>query len=127
MVLHTSKSTMFCHPYSINGSQTLANEHQYQVQIGSKPVPEYPVKSLSESQGQLQKTVGRAFNMHSSWCRSRKYTIGLDLEQISGAGFTGLSIKAGELLTINFKECDALGGANSVPDRVFCALNYDCP
>ena len=116
----------FYHPCSINGSQTLANEHQYQVQIGSKPVPEYPVKSLSESYSQLKKTVGRAFKMNSSWYRSRKYIIGLGLEKISGAGFTGLSTKAGDLLTKRFKECDALGGANSVPDRVFCALSYDC-
>ena len=64
--------------------------------------------------------------MHSSWYRSRKYIIGLDLEKISGAGFTGLSTKAGDLLTINFRDCDATGQADSVPSRVFCALNYDC-
>ena len=64
--------------------------------------------------------------MHSSWYRSRKYIIGLDLEKISGAGFTGMSTKAGDLLTINFRDCDALGAADSVPSRVFCALNYDC-
>ena len=64
--------------------------------------------------------------MHSSWYRSRKYIIGLDLEKISGAGFTGLYTKAGDLPTINFRDCDALGSADSVPSRVFCALNYDC-
>ena len=64
--------------------------------------------------------------MHSSWYRSRKYIVGLDLERISGAGITGMSTKAGDLLTINFKDCDALGNADSVPTRVFCALNYDC-
>ena len=64
--------------------------------------------------------------MHSSWYRSRKYIIGLDLEKISGAGLIGISSKAGDLPTINFKECDAEGGADSVPHRVFCALNYDC-
>ena len=117
---------IFYHPCSSNGQLTLANEHSYQVQIGSKLVPEYTVKSLSESYSQLKETVGRSFKMHSSWYRSRKYIIGLDLEKISGAGFTGLSTKAGDLLTINFKDCDALGGADSVPNRVFCALNYDC-
>ena len=126
MVLHTSKSTIFYHPCTAIGQLTLANEHPYQVQFGSKPIPEYLVNSLSESHSQFKKTVGRAFKMHSSWYRSRKYIIGLDLEKIPGAGFTGLSTKAGDLPTINFKECDALGGANSVPDRVFCALNYDC-
>ena len=96
------------------------------VQIGAKSVPEYPVNSLAESYSQLKKTVGRSFKMHSSWHRSCKYIIGLDLEKISGAGFTGMSTKAGDLFTINFRDCDALGGADSVPSRVFCALNYDC-
>ena len=64
--------------------------------------------------------------MYSSWYRSRKYIIGLGLGKISGAGFIGVSTKAGDLLTINFRDCDALGVAGSVPDRVFCALNYDC-
>ena len=64
--------------------------------------------------------------MHSSWYGPRKYTIGLDLEKISGAGFTRMSTKAGDLLTINFRECDALNVADSVPNRVCCALNYDC-
>ena len=116
----------FYHPCTSNGQLTLANEHSYQVQIGSKLVPEYPVNSLAESYSQLKKTVGRSFKMHSSWYRSCKYIIGLDLEKISGAGFTGLSTKAGDLLTINFKGCDALGGADSVPNRVFCALYFDC-
>ena len=89
-------------------------------------MPEYPVNSLSESYSQLKKTVGRSFKMHSSWYRSRKYIIGLDLESISGAGFTGMSTKASDLLTISFRDCDALGAAGSVPGRVFCALNYDC-
>ena len=37
-----------------------------------------------------------------------------------------MSAKAGDLLTINFRDCDALGVAGSVPDRVFCGLKYDC-
>jgi len=116
----------FYHPCTNSGVLTLANEHSYQVQIGNKLVPEYPVTSLSESYSQLKKTVGRSFKMHSSWYRSRKYIIGLDLEKISGAGFTGMSTKAGDMLTVNFRDCDASGVADSVPSRMFCALNYDC-
>ena len=125
-MLHTNKSMIFYHPCTINGQLNIANGHSYQVQFGSKPIPEYPVNSLSESYSQLKKTVGRSFKMHSSWYRSRKYIIGLDLEKISGAGFTGLSTKAGDLLTINFRDCDAAGSTDSVPSRVFCVLNYDC-
>ena len=71
----------FYHPCSSNGALTLANEHSYQVQIGADLVPEYPVNSLAESYSKLKKTVGRSFKMHSSWYRSRKYIIGLDLEK----------------------------------------------
>ena len=116
----------FYHPCSINGQLTLSNEHSYHVQTGSKPIPEYPVNSLADSYSQLKKTVGRAFKMHSSLYRSRKYIIGLDLEKISGAGFAGVSTNASDLLTLNVKDCDADGAADSVPTRVFCALNYDC-
>ena len=47
------------------------------------------------------------------------------LEKISGAGFTGLSTKAGDQSTINFKDCDAGNFVNSIPTRMFCALHYD--
>ena len=76
----------FYHPCSTNGQLTLSSEHSYQVQIGSKPIPEYSVNSLSESYSQIKKTVGRAFKMHSSWYRSRKYTIGLGLGQFQVPG-----------------------------------------
>ena len=60
--------------------------------------------------------------MYSSWYRSRKYIIGIDLGKISGAGFTGVSTKAGDLKTLIFKDCDADGVADSIPNRVFFAL-----
>ena len=37
-----------------------------------------------------------------------------------------MSTKAGDLLTINFRDCEASGYVGSIPSRVFCALNYDC-
>ena len=83
----------FYHPCTINGALTLANEHSYQAQIGSKIVPEYPVHSLSESYSQPKKTVGRSFKMHSSWYRSRTYSIGLDLEKSVGLGLRDYSLK----------------------------------
>ena len=104
----------------------LEDEHQYWIQIGSKSVPEYPVKSLAESLSQLRKTVGGSFQMYGRWYRTSKYIIGLDLEKVSGAGFTGMSTKAGDLLTLNFRDCEVPGLGGSVPSRVFCALHYDC-
>ena len=76
---------------------------------------------------QLRKTVGnRPLHLYGRWYRSHRYIIDLDIEKISGAGFTGINTKAGDLLTINFRQCEASGVANSIPHRMFCALHYDC-
>ena len=63
--------------------------------------------------------------MYARWYRTSKYIIGLSTEKISHAGFTGLSTKAGDLLTLNFRDCEVPGYV-SIPSRVFCALHYDC-
>ena len=55
----------------------------------------------------------------------------MDMEKIRLAGFTGLNTKAGDMLTVNFRGCNALTadgsatGTYSIPTRVFCALHYD--
>ena len=45
----------FYHPCTTNGQLTLSNKHPYQVQIGSKLIPEYPVNSLSKISANLRK------------------------------------------------------------------------
>ena len=116
------------HPIALktNDAYAVSDEHQYQVQIGSKLIPEYPIKSLAESLSQLRKTVGGNSQMLERWYRTRKYIIGLDLEKVSGAGFTGMSTKSGNLTTLNFRDCEVAGLGGSTPQRVPCALNYDC-
>ena len=74
---------------------------------------------------QLGKTVGQPLHIYGRWFRSHRYAIGLDSEEISGAGFLGLSAKSGYLITLNFKNCDAEGWTSSVPTRMYCALHYD--
>ena len=55
----------------------------------------------------------------------------MDMEKIRLAGFTALSTKASDMLTVNFRGCNVLtpdGSAihtYSIPTRVFCALHYD--
>ena len=64
--------------------------------------------------------------MFGRWYRIRKYIIGLDLEKVSGAGFSGMSTKSCDLMAFNFRDCDVADLGGSVPQGVFCALNYDC-
>ena len=67
------------------------------------------MSSVIESLYQLGKTVGHPLHIYGRWYRSRRYIIGIDTEKISGAGFTGMSIKSGDQITLNFKDCDAVG------------------
>ena len=78
---------------SVSDGYFVADEHSFQVQVGSKLYPEYPVSSVTEALYQLKKTVGAPFQMYARWYRTHRYIIGLDMEKISGAGFTGLSTK----------------------------------
>ena len=118
----------FHHPISIklNDGYDVEDEHTFQVQIGSKTMPEYPLSSVTESLYQLGKTVGHPLHIYGRWYRSRRYIIGIDTEKISGAGFTGMSTKSGDQITLNFKDCDAVGYVSSAPTRMYCALHYDC-
>ena len=117
----------FYHPIgnSNNEGYVIHDEHSFQVQVGSKLYPEYPVSSVTEALYQLKKTVGAPFQMYARWYRTHRYIIGLDMEKISGAGFTGLSTKNGDLMTLNFRECSDAAGI-STPNRVYAALHYDC-
>ena len=80
---------------------------------------------VTESLYQLKKAAGTHFNMYSRRYRTHKYIIGFDLGKISGAGFTGMNTKAGDLLTLIFRDCADAANAN-VPIRVYCCLYYDC-
>ena len=117
----------FFHPIAVelNDGYDVHDEHSFQIQIGSKIMPEYPMSSVTETLYQLGKTVGRQLHIYGRRYRSHRYIIGLDLEKISGAGFTGMSTKAGDQLTFNFKDCNAGGYTSSVPTRMYCALHYD--
>ena len=83
IILHNSdaawykQANSFFHPIvsSQNDAYGIADEHQFQVQIGSKLIPEYPINSLAESLSQLCKTVGQdhPFNMSGRWYRITIY------------------------------------------------------
>ena len=87
----------FFHPVAVklNDGYDAEDEHSFQIQIGSKIMPEYPLSSVTETLYQLGKTVGHPLHIYGRWFRSHRYMIGLDLEKISSAGITGMSTKAG--------------------------------
>ena len=122
----------FYHPASINAMEDLEQaQHSVWLQVGSKLYPEYPIRDSTEAYYQLSQTVKSPMHIYSRWYHTVKNFIGMDMGKIRLAGFTGLNTKAGDMLTINFRGCNALvpdGSAIntfSIPTRVFCALHYD--
>ena len=102
------------------GAQALANqpydpgrEMEFQVQIGSKLFPEYPMRSVSECFYQLRKTLGihtssfHNVDLTAATYRTRKFIVAIDTEKVLSAGFTGLNTKAGDLLTVKVKHISA--------------------
>ena len=114
-------------------------EIEWQVQIGGKTYPQMPVNSVSESWSQLTKAVARygkhPVSMTAGQYHSTKFVAGLDLEMLPEVGYTGISTKNGEMITVKVKAVDlaALNAGSGVPDgntympdQLFMVLCTDC-
>ena len=84
-------------------------EFEFQLQIGSKLFPEYPIRSHQEAFYQLKKTLGvqasaaHNFDINATQYRDNRFILGTDCEKILDAGFTGINTRAGDLMTVKFK------------------------
>ena len=79
----------------------------FQVQIGSKLFPEYPIRSHAEAYYQLRKTLGKhdqhnSFDITQHEYRCRKFIMGIDMEKVLEAGYTGINTRAGDLMNSRF-------------------------
>ena len=112
------------------GSYNSAKEIEYQIQLGAKLYPEYPVRSVAEAFAQLRKTVGLNYGHHAidltaEQYNHHKFIIGVDMEKISEMGFTGENTMNGQLMVVKYK---ALGGGlqtGHMPDQINLFLNSD--
>jgi hypothetical protein len=95
----------------------------FQLQIGSKLFPEYPIKTHCEAFYSLRKALGiQANNLHSididgNEYRNNKFIIGIDTEKLLGLSFTGMNTR-NNLMTVHLK---TLTGANQA-DRMHIIL-----
>ena len=103
-------------------------EMEFQLQVGSKLFPEYPMRTLQECFYQLKKCMGtECSNFHSLDItpyefRNHKFIAAFDTEKALGASFTGLNIKQGSLMTLKMKS----GAASAqMPDTVYLILHFD--
>ena len=131
---HIRNGMIFNHPMdnAINLLYDKGYEIEYQIQIGSKSFPEYPVRSLSESYAQLKKCLGiLGSNFHSVSIsplqyRTDHFIIGCDTEKALQAGFTGLNTRQGDLLSIKVKAMDkSTLSTSKMPDTMYIVLHSD--
>ena len=108
-------------------------ELEFQMQVGSKLFPEYPIRSISEAFSQLKKSVGiLGSNFHSvsitpMQYRNDHFVIGIDTEKALGASYTGINTRAGDLLSVRVKAQDKSVLTNlKMPDQMFIVLHSDC-
>ena len=110
-------------------------ELEYQIQIGSKQFPEYPIRSSAEAFAQLRKTMGILDSTAFSFdIKGKQYTklhhiIAIDAEKTLQAGYTGLDMKRGQLMTVKVKALNQtlLGDelAKRMPDNIHIVLHSD--
>lgn len=106
-----------------------AGEFEFQMQIGSKLFPDYPIRSHAEAYYQLKKTLGvQASTLHNfditpAEYRDHKMILAFDTEKMLEAGYTGLNTRAGDLLNIDLKYNDS--DSNRLADRLHIVLHSD--
>jgi hypothetical protein len=103
--------------------RSAANDVEFQLQIGSKLYPEYPIRSQEEAFYQTMKTMGlsstswHAVDINVEEWSSCKFLYGIDTEKVTEVGFTGLNTKAGDLILIKLKQA-------GVPTANLCTGMY---
>ena len=109
---------------------TTANDTlQWQLLIGSKTWPTYPVRGVAETAYRLRCNLDEAqhgdLDIKLSDYVSTKFIAALDVEKAAvgpgaGASFTGVSTRGGEQLLLDIKNWNGL-----VPHRIYVTCHYD--
>ena len=120
----------FYHPSGDYLVQRQDREIEFQIQIGSKLYPEYPIRSVQEAFTQLAKCLGinnsafHGVDIIAAEYRSHKFIIGIDTEKILEAGFTGINTKAGDLMVIKVKQASGISQEN-LCNKMYITLHSD--
>ena len=113
----------FYHP--MGGNYEYAKELEFEMQIGSKKFPEYPIRSVAEAFYQLRKALGlhdvnAQMDISGTEFRSSKFVVAIDTEKVLGSSFSGYNSKSGDLLTLKLKPT----GDATIPGGTTAKLHY---
>lgn len=116
----------FYHPMGF--AYDKSKELSFEMQIGAKKYPEYPIQSAAEAFYQLRKSLGlharnALMDIRATEYRTNKFVIGIDTEKVLGASFSGHNSKSGDLTVLRLKP---LGDATLTGNcKMHYVLHYD--
>jgi hypothetical protein len=99
----------------------------WDVQIGSLKFPESPATSIPETFSLLRQATAihdepvRTLNITSQSFAAQSFVIGVPLQSVPGAAFSGLSTRSGDLLSVR---CKGLATDNTInaPGRIYVTM-----
>ena len=103
-------------------------ELEFQIQLGSKLYPEYPVRSISECFSILKQTLNIPdFNLHSIGIDykqyiSNKFIFAMSFEKVPESSWTGQSTKGGEQLIVKVSNVDSSFQGADIANQMYITL-----
>jgi hypothetical protein len=126
----------FHHPMCGTDNWDQYDTLEFQMQIGSKTYPQYPVRGLNEAFYRLRQVLGQCtvgqLNIYGTNSYNHtEFIAALDLEKaVSGSGdgaaYSGVSTRGGEQLTLMLKNIpDIAGDGSQRPSEVYLVMLFD--
>lgn len=124
----------FYHPMARNAvapKYSDASELEWNLSVGSKVYPDYPITSLQESWQKMKRAVyGSESNFHSvsitgSQYRTSHHIAAIDLEKMNEVSYSGENTKSGELMQLRIRPRDSDLAAEHMPENVYMVLHYN--
>jgi hypothetical protein len=118
----------FYHPMDLGNSYRSDLELEFQIQLGSKLYPEYPVRSVSERFSILKQTLNLPdWGLHSVGIDFKQYIndkfiFGMSFEKVPEASWTGTNTKAGQALIVKMKALNDSAMYTDVADLMYITL-----
>ena len=114
----------YLNPYSSS------SELQWQISIGSLTFPVYPCRSTAETFYRLKQSLGilpssfHALDISFVQYKDTHFIIGVDLEKVTDAAWTGLNTKAGDLVSVK-TTWDPSIATNILPLKMYVVMTAD--
>ena len=101
---------------------------EFQIQVGSKLYPEYPCNSITQCFYHLRKALNlplfhqHSMNINFKQYRDRQFVFAFDSQKVSDSSYTGLNLRAGQMMRLIVKPAGASIPATEMPDNIYITM-----